>query len=278
MANEEGHKGINLTDRDARMMKTRHGIVPGYNAQAMVSPIKPDGPGTGVLITAVDLVDQPNDYNQLTPMLERAEATTGWKTGITLANAGYHSGRNLEQCAGRGQVVAMPQPSRRRSPENLYHRYHFTYDQESDSYICSQGQRLRFSGVQRSGEGMARRYRGSAPICRSCPAFGVCTKDGLRGRALIVSTYDDALYRHRVWMSTDEARDIYKLTKQLVEPVFGIVKEQQGARRLLLRGLANARAEWTLLATAFNLRALWRTWRSCRFTFLPGRCQLQPDS
>ena len=127
--------------------------------------------------------------------------------------------------------MAMPQPSRRRSPENLYHRYHFTYDQESGSYICTQGQRVRLSGVQRSGKGIARRYRGSAPICRPCPAFGVCTKDGLRGRALIVSTYDDALYRHRAWMSTDEARDIYKLRKQLVEPVFGIVKEQQGARQ-----------------------------------------------
>ena len=30
---------INLTDRDARLMKTRQGIVPSYNAQATVSPV-----------------------------------------------------------------------------------------------------------------------------------------------------------------------------------------------------------------------------------------------
>ena len=49
--------------------------------------------------------------------------------------------------------------------------------------------------------------------------------------------------------------------KQLVEPVFGIIKEQLAARRFLLRGFANVSAEWTLLGTAFNLRTLWRVWR-----------------
>ena len=187
-----------------------------------------------------------------------------------MADAGYHSGRNLEECALRGQVVAMPQAPRRRSAEHPYHRYNFTYDQESDSYTCPQGQTLRFVGVHRSGKVMARRYRGSAPICRSCLAFGVCTKDGVRSRSLVVSVHDEALYRHRAWMSTDKAKEVYKLRKQLVEPVFGIVKEQQNARRFLLRGLANEAAEWTLLATAFNLRILWRKRRSCRFTFPTG--------
>ena len=54
---------------------------------------------------------------------------------------------------------------------------------------------------------------------------------------------------------------MYRLRKQLAGPVFGIIKEQQGARRFLLRGLANVSAEWTVLATAFNLRTLWKAWR-----------------
>ena len=59
-------------------------------------------------------------------------------------------------------------------------------------------------------------------------------------------------------METEEAKQAYGLRKQLVEPIFGIIKEQLGARRFLLRGLANVRAEWTVLATAFNLRTLWK--------------------
>ena len=70
------------------------------------------------------------------------------------------------------------------------------------------------------------------------------------------------LRRHRAWMSTAAAKEGHKLRKQVVEPVFGIIKEQQGAWRFLLRGLSNVTAEWTLLVTAFNLRTLWRVWSS----------------
>ena len=45
---------------------------------------------------------------------------------------------------------------------------------------------------------------------------------------------------------------------------FGILQEQLSARRFLLRGLANVRAEFALLATAFNLRTLWKVWRTRR--------------
>jgi hypothetical protein len=63
-------------------------------------------------------------------------------------------------------------------------------------------------------------------------------------------------------MATDAARAAYRRRKQLPEPTFGILKEQQDARRFLLRGIGNVRAEWTVLATAFNLRTLCRVWRS----------------
>ena len=62
-------------------------------------------------------------------------------------------------------------------------------------------------------------------------------------------------------MATEKARDLYARRKELIEPIFGILKEQLGARRFLLRGLANVRAEFRLLATAFNLRTLWRVWK-----------------
>jgi hypothetical protein len=59
-------------------------------------------------------------------------------------------------------------------------------------------------------------------------------------------------------MATPDAKAAYRRRKTLPEPAFGILKEQQAARRFLLRGLANVRAEWSLLATAFNLRTLAR--------------------
>ena len=59
-------------------------------------------------------------------------------------------------------------------------------------------------------------------------------------------------------MTTDAAQNLYSRRKGLVEPVFGILKEQMGAKRFLLRGLANVKAEFNLLAVAFNLKTLCR--------------------
>ena len=270
LASQEGLRHINLTGKDARLMKTRHGIVPGYNAQSMVSPTEVDDEASGMLITAVDVVDEPTDYGQFTPMLEQAEETTGTKACMTLADAGYYSGSNLSECAGRGQGVAMPETSQRQSRGHPYHKDRFAYDERSDSFMCPQGRVLPFERIHISSKGAHFRfYRAPGAICRACPAFGVCTKSK-DGRNVSVEPYDAALRRHRAWMATSAAKEAYKLRKQLVEPVFGIVKEQQAGPRFLLRGLANVAAEWTVLATAFNLRTLWRVWRSRGFGHVFG--------
>jgi hypothetical protein len=62
-------------------------------------------------------------------------------------------------------------------------------------------------------------------------------------------------------MQTEQAKTLYGRRKELVEPVFGIIKEQQGLRRFLLRSRTNVTSEWKLLATAFNLRTLARLWQ-----------------
>ncbi len=51
-------------------------------------------------------------------------------------------------------------------------------------------------------------------------------------------------------------RSRYRLRKQIVEPVFGHIKECRGFRRFLLRGLEHVQAEWSLLCTAHNLLKL----------------------
>ena len=261
LAGEEGQQRINLTDGDASLMKAGGGIVAAYNAQAMVSPLEPGaGEGTGLVITAAEVVCEANDSGQLTPMLEQAEEMIGDRAEATLADAGYHSGANLESCAQREQQVIMPE-SQHKALEHPYHKDRFCYDEQMDSYTCPMGQILRFTRLKRTRGTLMRLYRASGAVCQVCPAFGVCTKDGRHGRGLEVGPHEAVLRRHRVWMSTEEAKEAYKQRKQLPEPAFGILKEQQGARRFLLRGIVNVSAEWVLLATSFNLRTLWRVWR-----------------
>jgi transposase len=255
----DGPNRLNLTDPDAGLVKGRQGIVAGYNAQAAVARVQlatPRRPGERAarLITAVEVVPDADDHGQLVPMVARVEAATGRAIATVLSDGGYHDGATVAACAARGQRVAMPE-SQRQLLAAPYHKDRFRYDPATDTYTRPEEKALTFRGEKaRTDRPVMRVYRGAAAVCRDCAAFGVCTKDRRQGRALEIGPHEDVLRAHRDWMATAEAQAVYRQRKELIEPVFGVLKEELGARRFLLRGLTNVRAEWTLLATAFNLR------------------------
>lgn len=55
-----------------------------------------------------------------------------------------------------------------------------------------------------------------------------------------------------------EGKASYKLRKQIVEPVFGQIKEARGIRAFLLRGFVKVQAEWRLICATHNLLKLFR--------------------
>jgi transposase len=63
----------------------------------------------------------------------------------------------------------------------------------------------------------------------------------------------------RYKLRTPEGQAVYKLRKEVVEPVFGQIKEQRGFRRFLLRGLAKVDAEWKMICATHNLLKLFRS-------------------
>ncbi len=107
-----------------------------------------------------------------------------------------------------------------------YHKDRFAYDEQSDSFRCPQGQTLRFVRIQHTNGVPLRLYRATGAVCQACPAFGVCTRAREIDRSLPIGLHDAVLRRHRAWMSMSAVKEVYKLRKQLVKPVFGIIKEQ----------------------------------------------------
>ncbi len=230
--------------------------------QASVSPVKDSGDEevNGRFITAVAVTVEQNDVGALIPMMEQAEEITGKRAEVTLADANFHSGANLEACAGRQQKIVMSEP-RARDLEKPYHKDHFIYDADSDSYICPQGKILKFKRMSKYRSTPVREYSARGAICGQCSSFGLCTVNRSQGRSLQIGPQDTCLRCHREWMATKEAKDLYRKRKELPEPVFGIIKEQLRGRRFLLRGIANVRAEAALLAVAFNMRTLCKIWK-----------------
>lgn len=55
-------------------------------------------------------------------------------------------------------------------------------------------------------------------------------------------------------LKTPEGANLYKLRKQTVEPVFGIIKHCRGFRQFLMRGKEKVTGEWNLVCCAYNLK------------------------
>ena len=96
----------------------------------MVSPVATDVEVTGMLVTATDVVDEPNDTARLTAMTKQAEEITGFRVPLSLADAGYFAVRHVAELHRRGQQVVTP--DRARPTDHPYHKDQFTYDEETD--------------------------------------------------------------------------------------------------------------------------------------------------
>ena len=89
---------INLTDEDSRIMPVAGGgFEQCYNAQAAVA-------AGSLLVVAVDVVQAPNDKQQLEPMLDKVANLPDalGKVEELLADNGYFSAGNVNACAAAG--------------------------------------------------------------------------------------------------------------------------------------------------------------------------------
>jgi transposase len=96
---------VNLTDEESRIMPVAGGgFDQCYNAQAAVA-------AGSLLVVATDVVQAPNDKNQVEPMLEKIGALPEGlgKVEHLLADTGYFSAGNAAACARSGvePVIAM---------------------------------------------------------------------------------------------------------------------------------------------------------------------------
>ena len=81
----------------------------------------------------------------------------------------------------------------------------------------------------------------------------------LRGRAT-----HPVHQRMRRKLRSPAGRAVYGRRKALIEPVFGVLKEQRGMRQFRRRGLEKVAVEVALAATAYNLTRMWNTSTAAR--------------
>jgi len=244
---------INLTDPDAKFMKTDNGsIKTSYNAQAAVTDKQ--------LIVAADVITDPNDRNALIPMIEKTEKVLQEPVNEVAADSGYHSYDNYEYLSKNNKTGYIPDQYHRKAENQQHSKYHqdnFKYDKSKDVYTCPEGKTLHPHKTRRSNAGVVKRrqviYKSSS--CQGCCVKQRCTKQSQR--TVVREDRRHLLEAMRQRLFSKEGKEKYKKRLCTTEPVFGNIKHNLGYRYFLLRTLYKVKAEFKLMCIGHNLRKMY---------------------
>jgi len=243
---EAGVAHLSPHEPEARMQKTRAGFHLGFNAQIMVDH-------ESDLIVGQTVVQDQTDQRQLVPMLDETAAAATRTADETVADKGYSSGAQMIEVEKRRLPVLVPAIDDT-SEKGTYSKAHFTYSAEGNFYVCPLGLVLPHSGSANASSGKAafEMYRCTN---KTCPEKASCTKDAL-GRNIKRYAGEDELKRQAAKLRIPRHQISWSLRKEIVEHLFGLIKQTHGFRRFTAWGLEGASAQWSLICIAMNLRKM----------------------
>lgn len=238
-----GADQISLTDPDSRAMAGHTHVAVGYNIQIAVD-------AEHKLIVEQQVTNQVVDMGLLTQTAEPAKDILGVDAIAVVADKGYFKIEDIEACEKAGMVPYVPRPQRGPSVKaGLFRKDEFSYDTESDTYVCPARQHLHpySSSLLR---GLKKTNYVNKLACDDCALRSRCTA----GKFRTVSRLENEAVLDRMQARVAARPDIMNRRRETVEHPFGTIKQWMYQAAFLMRGLEKVRAEFSLTALAYNLR------------------------
>ncbi|MFQ5674300.1 MAG: IS1182 family transposase [bacterium] len=283
----------NVTDNESAKMPTSHGVIQGYNAQALVD-------SKHQIIVHAEAMGNGQDHDNLAPMLEGAKKNMqaigkgeDYFSGKQLsADCNYHDKENLARCEEERLDAYIPDPQfrkrdvrfaeqdrfrdginpRKRPKKDAVARNEkftlddFTHDEQNQCYICPHGKVLkRNAHAHRIRNLIYDIYRAREADCAACPFRQKClSKKTTKRRHLVVPlaraeevqkkfTLVEAMKQK---IDTAEGRRIYAMRLAIVEPVFANIRVQKGLDTFTLRTKLKVNIQWMLYAMVHNIEKI----------------------
>jgi len=281
----------NVTDNDSAKLTSSHGVLQGYNANAIVDE-------KHQIVVHAEVFGSSGDSANMGPMLEGAKENLeaiGWNEPLkdrkVSADAGYYSVKNLEACKELGVDGYVPDPQfrkrdirfadagrHRRSVDKRHERYKskkrwfsvedFKLDDRSGKLICPAGKFLYVKNrnfITLNGY-KAIAYQAPKSACRDCQLRSNCLRN-----PNTVSRQVHVFYGKRPGSITDEmkqkidtekGRHIYSKRLGIVEPVFANIRSCKKMDRFTLRGKIKVNIQWMLYCLVHNIEKIMNFGRS----------------
>ena len=263
---DKEQRRVSTSDPEARVMKQPGGgYAPSYNVQI-------DTDAKNGVVVAVGVVQAGNDFEQLGPGIDRVEQNQGKTPQAVVTDGGYVSKntivgmqeRKIEYIAPCVDEAGKGQSSYdSRGVSEAYHSSQFTYDAQSNSYLCPQGKSLSYQGKEQRHLQVSYRYRAQRSDCAGCPMKSQCCPGNRAvGRSVHRSEELAEVAEFRRKMQSERARGIYKTRAQVAETPNLWIKEKFKLRRFSVRGLAKVGMEALWACLTYNIRVWMRLcWR-----------------
>jgi len=261
----------NVTDNESANMMTSHGVVQGYNGQAVVD-------GKFQVIVHGEAFGEGQDHYHVEPMVSGAkenlkalgQAEDCLEGKVLVADSNYSSPANLEVCEEEKLDAYIPDirfrtrdarfatqerwqfPRKKRFGLN-----DFEYREDRDEYLCPKGKILHRVGNKSMAYGKERRrYVADREDCGQCAFRARCMAKKVRRRNLLVplgGVPRNLLREMAKKVDTERGRGIYHQRIGIAEPVFANIRAVKGLDRFTLRGKIKVNIQWVLYCMVHNI-------------------------
>jgi transposase len=270
----------NAVDNESVKMPTSHGVVQGYNAQALVDAKHQ------VILAAEAFASQ--DHENIEPMLAGAKKNvvaigkdeTYFQGQQLTADSNYHSFHSLTVCREEKIDAYIPDIQfRKRDPRfaeqerfrnaihgrqrpaakpGLFTASDFSFDPSKQVYVCPQGKEL--SCHARNQTNRYRTYdiyHARPEDCITCPVKARCLSKPTTSRRYLSVPVDtqppNLIDAMKAKIDTEQGKHIYARRLGIVEPVFANICVHKRMNRFTLRTKLKVDVQWRLFAMVHNI-------------------------
>jgi len=274
----------NVTDNQSAKMPTSHGVIQGYNAQALVDAKHQ------IIVHAEAFSSQ--DHENLAPMMTGAKKNMraagkgeNYFEGRQLsADSNYHCLANLALCQAQGLDAYIPDLQFRKRDERfarqqrfkdgihprqrvgkqenrkegIFTKADFLFDEAEQAYRCPQGKLLKCGA-----RGQLNRYRvydiyrARQEDCATCRLRLRCLSGPSTPRRYLSVRVDvqklNLIDEMKARIDTPQGKQIYARRLAIVEPVFANICVQKRLDRFTLRTKDKVDVQWRLFALVHNI-------------------------
>jgi len=270
----------NAVDNESVKMPSSHGVVQGYNAQALVDSKHQ------VILAAEAFASQ--DHENLKPMLEGAKKNvaaigndeTYFQGRQLTADPNYHSLNSLKVCKDEKIDAYIPDIQyRTRDPRfadqerfkdgvhgrqrpdakpSLFTTADFSFDPHKQVYRCPQGKELTCHARNQVNRHRTYDvYHARVQDCATCPVRTRCLSKSTTSRRYlsiqVESQSPNLIDEMKAKIDSEAGKRIYARRLGIVEPVFSNICVQKRMDRFTLRTKRKVDVQWGLFALVHNI-------------------------